>query len=151
MKRLFCVLVLLLGLLFMPLSLFAAGSSNTGVGPTKIHEGYYVVTFTWVADDTNGTVPNATVNGIFGYVVKVITDPGATAPTDNYDIVLNDKYSADVMGGELIDRDTAVTEQAVPKVGNAYGGSLVNGPLTMQLTNNSVNSATGVVYIFISL
>jgi len=56
----------------------------------------------------------------------------------------------DVMGGALADRDTANTEQAVPKIGAAYGGSFFTGALTLNISNNSVNSATGEVKVYIS-
>ena len=103
----------------------------------------------WVADDTDGSVPAtdfaATDMGkIFGkFCILGVTDPGATAPTDNYDIEILDEYGADIFGGNLLDRDTANAEQAVPSIGLAYGGRLCAGNWSFKLTNNSVNDATG--------
>jgi hypothetical protein len=89
-------------------------------------------------------------NGRIGYIAKVVTDPGGTAPTDDYDITLTDDTTgADLMGGELANRDTANTEEAVPKVGNAYAGNVAFTSFTLNITNNSVNSATGTVYVYI--
>jgi len=127
----------------------AAGSSVT-VTYTRIGDVYTLVTYTWTADDSNGSVPATASKSLAGYIVKVVTDPGATAPTDDYDITLTDSDGVDVMGGALADRDTANTEQAVPKIGAAYGGSFFTGALTLNISNNSVNSATGEVKVYIS-
>jgi hypothetical protein len=152
MRILKTIAVALLGLVMMATSAFAAGSSTTPTGPTKVsgvETSYYTVKWDWVADDTDGSVPSDTVNGILGYVVRVITDPGATAPTDDYDITLTDAYGCDVMGGALADRDTTATEQAMPIIGGASTGALVLDSLTVNITGNSVNSATGTVYVLI--
>ena len=84
-------------------------------------------------------------------VVLVVTDPGAVAspPTDDYDIVINDDYGCDVMGGELTNRDTAITEQAMPKIGSHYGPRLVETALTPVITNNTVAGATIDIYVYL--
>ena len=80
----------------------------------------------------------------------VITDPGTEAPTADYDITLTDADGVDVMGGELADRHTTATEQAVPKIGDTvYGTRFVKGPLIFAITNNSVNDAAGEIFIYI--
>ena len=71
-----------------------------------------------------------------------VTNPGSTAPTDNYDLTVLDGESCDIFGGELANRDTANSEQAIPKAGNSYGGRPIDTNLTLTLANNSVNSAT---------
>jgi hypothetical protein len=152
MRLLKTIAIVLLGLVMMATSVYAAGSV-TPTGPTKVsgqESSYYVVTWEWTADAADGSVPTSTVSGIMGYVVRVITDPGATAPTDDYDIVLNDKYGADVMGGALIDRDTTATEHALPIIGSASAGALVIDTLQLSISGNSVNSATGTVTVLIA-
>jgi hypothetical protein len=49
-----------------------------------------------------------------GFIRKIVTDPGATAPTDQYDITLTDEDGYDVAGGSLANRATATTEAVVP-------------------------------------
>ena len=77
-----------------------------------------------------------------------ITDPGSTAPTDNYNVSVKDAYGVDIFGGELDNRDTANSEQAVPLMDVVYGARLVNTALTFDVTGNSVDSATGDVYLY---
>ena len=55
---------------------------------------------------------------IDGEVILMVTDPGATAPTADYDIALNDEDGCDVLGGEGGDRHTSTSEQVFPKAGN---------------------------------
>lgn len=151
MKRFISIFIALL-LLLTPVAVFAVGSV-TATGPTKVSgpdATYYTITWAWTADSGAATVPTSTVSGILGYVVRVITNPGSTAPTDDYDIVLNDAYGCDVMGGALADRDTANTEQAMPIIGGASSGALVLDTLQLSISGNSVNSATGLVTVLIA-
>jgi hypothetical protein len=104
---------------------------------------------TWTADTDGSYTDYTTAENMDGYVFMVVTNPGATAPTDNYDITLADSDGCDVSGGELANRDTANTEQIIPKIGNTYGGRFVAGPLTLGISNNSINSATGEVIIYV--
>lgn len=109
------------------------------------------LTFSWTGDASDGTVPaTATTAAVNGYVFMAVTNPGSTAPTDNYDITLTDADGVDIFGAELSNRDTTNSEQAVPKIGSAtYGSRYVNSVLTLNITGNSVVSATGVVRIYI--
>lgn len=103
----------------------------------------------WTADDTNGSIPSLTVNfPRDAQLLELLTNPGGTAPTDNYDIVLNDSDSLDVLQGVGANRDTANTE-AVPVV---YTGSTVHpivkaGSYTLAVSGNIVNSATGTIAV----
>lgn len=110
-----------------------------------------VVTLSWVADDTDGSVPaTALTTKISGRLLALVTNPGATAPTANYDIVLNDGDSFDVLEGVGANRHTSTTE----KVRIVYSGTSSNPPvaasdtLTFTLTNNVVNSALGTAKIY---
>jgi hypothetical protein len=149
MRRL--IFGLFLAFLLMAGQALAAGSV-TVTGPVKkssLGGRFYLVTFDWTAD-TDGSVPNtSTTIGVTGYVVRAITDPGAAVPTADYDITLEDKWGCDIFGGELNDRSATATQQGMPRIGNGYGKVLVHETLTFKLTNNSVNSATGKLYVFI--
>lgn len=98
------------------------------------------VTWTWTSD-ASGDVSGTDTKTLSGEAVKWVTNPGAAAPTDDYDVVVNDEDSADVAVGVLADRDTANTEAAYPaantyhafdsklsivvsNAGNAKGGTL---------------------------
>jgi hypothetical protein len=107
------------------------------------------ITWTWTASIDNATVPSTASGAVKGWVFMATTDPGATAPQALYDIVLNDSDSVDIFGAELNDRSATVSQHAVPKIGSSYyGPRFVNGTLTMILTNNNVNSATGILKIY---
>lgn len=109
----------------------------------------------WVADDTNGSVPETDFSDFMNlgwYCVLAVTDPDSgTAPTDNYDIEILDEYGCDIFGGELMNRDTANSEQAVPMLGSAYGTRLCAGTWTFKLTNNAVNSAEGKCVLYFEI
>lgn len=84
------------------------------------------------------------VNGI---VIAVETDPGTTAPTDNYDLTITNARGADIMGTALNNRDTANTEIACPTLG--YASEVPTfGLLTINATGNTVNNATVRLRIF---
>ena len=103
----------------------------------------------WTADSADGSVPATASPAFNGYVFLITTNPGGTAPTDNYDITLTDSDTVDVAGGELANRDTTTSEQVVPKVGAVYGSRYVETGVTLNLSGNSVNSATGTVKIYV--
>lgn len=99
----------------------------------------------WVADAAAATVPDTVLPRFEGRLAELTTDPGATAPTDNYDITLIDGDGVDRLQGVGANRDTANTE-TVPVV---YAASTVHPPisladvLTLKIAGNAVNSATG--------
>ena len=64
------------------------------------------------------------------YVYMVVTNPGGTAPQDDYDITIVDSDGVDIMGGALSNRDTANTEQALPYIGSAYAPRPIASTLT---------------------
>lgn len=111
--------------------------------PTRV-----VITASWTAGSL-ATAPTFTIDpdtyGIRGwYLYSVETDPGTTAPTDNYDLVINDSNGIDVCWGLLANRSTSATQQVnCATSGHSY--PVVRSTLTPVLTNNSVNSATGVI------
>lgn len=121
--------------------------STTVTHYTLGHVRKIVVDF--VADAATGAIP-ATVLPVFeGRLLELTTNPGAVAPTDNYDITLLDAESIDRLQGVGANRDTANTESAVP----VYSGSTIHpyisrsDVLTLTFAGNSVNSATGRVIL----
>jgi hypothetical protein len=114
-----------------------------------------VLTFTWTADVGDASVPSTTTSTAITaalqhyFLYMMETDPGGTAPTDNYDIVVNDANGNDILGGLGADRDTANTETVMPLIGGAnYAPRPIDTALTLVITNNAVNSATGVVKLY---
>ena len=68
------------------------------------------VTATWTSDASGAA--SGTIN-LQGFLLKVITDPGSPAPTDNYDITLV-ADGIDMADGLLLNRDTANVEMVYP-------------------------------------
>ena len=67
--------------------------------------------FAWVAD-ANGDVLFRMAPGIIaGSPYRLVTAPGTTAPTDNYDITIVSWLGLDLLQGFGADRDTATVEQ----------------------------------------
>ena len=130
-----------------------AGSSSTMSARSlvKFHLGDETkmmdkITIDWVGDSANGTVPTLVLQGVQGYLVQAITNPGSTGPTDNYDITLVDSEAADRAAGGLVDRDTANTEVKVFDPAPFLDG----GDLTVTWANTSVNNATGRLILYVA-
>lgn len=95
------------------------GQDVTGQGSVR------KVLIDWTCDASGDVV--VTTRKIVGTLVKAVTDPSATAPTDNYDITITDEESVDVLAAcqsTLIDRDTANSEQAYFLVKDTAGTPL---------------------------
>lgn len=148
-------LVLSILILFGSVAAFGAGTVSVSrsnlvyyadAGQVRIGE---KVTVAWTADASDGSVPSTAI-GLYGLVTKVVTNPGSTAPTDNYDITCGDPSDTalDIFGGALANRDTANTEQVYPVVSGATMPVHAD-TCTFQLTNNSVNSATGTAEFYV--
>lgn len=103
-----------------------------------------VITLTITADAADGSVPDTPLTTkISGRLLALETNPGATAPTANYDLTLVDDDGHDVLEGVGANRHTSTTE----KVSIVYSGTAVHPPvaksdtLTLNVDGNSVNSA----------
>lgn len=125
---------------------FAAGTLTSNPSDwTQLSASIWKKTIAW-QDDTNGTTGTIAVQSFLrGSVLwQILTDPGATAPTDNYDVYL--KISgADLLGAAGENRDTTTSEYAYP----ADKSPIVDGNITFQLSGNSVNNAVGTVTIYL--
>lgn len=91
-----------------------------------------------------GTVTKVTTKAYDGKIVGLTTDPGSTAPTDNYDIVITDAQGHDVLLGAGTDRDTANTENVVETSLGAVAGS----KLTLSITSAG-DAKVGVVILWV--
>ncbi len=130
-------------------TVFGAGTT-TLTSVTPYANGWTKALVTFTADAADHTSPTLAISGFGGqWLCQIVTNPGSTAPTDNYDIYL--KYDgADLLGGAGENRDTSNTEIAYPIVDSVSGQRAcvpVPGTLTLSIENNSVNSATGTIEI----
>jgi hypothetical protein len=108
------------------------------------------ITCTFTGDASDGTVPALSLD-LRGFLVKVVTNPGSTAPTDNYDITLTDPDAADLdaAGGTLANRDTANSEQVYPLISGAACPIFLAGTYGLTVSNTSVNNATGIIVLYL--
>lgn len=139
------LIITLLLALIIPSFAFAASSQTQD---HSVLGGVHRLEIEWTAPD--GTYTSFVTRNINGMVFGVETDPGSTAPQDNYDITLTDQYGLDIMGGALDNRDTANTEFIQPynTVQTSYIEMPVHGSLTLAISGNNVNGATGKVVIY---
>ena len=86
------------------------------------------IKWTWTSS-AGGAADLVTAGSYAGRVIALVTDPGSTAPDDNYDITITDAEGYDVMQGAGANRDTANTETAVPTA-----ESVAFGPLTLNVS-----------------
>jgi len=115
-------------------------------------KGVALITYTITGESNGGNIhPDETDSDIDGYVFMALSNPGSTAPTAAWDYTFVDEDASDILGGEGADRSASNTEPVVPKVDAAYPdrGRYVDGTGVLTITNNSVNSATIVIKIYI--
>jgi hypothetical protein len=111
-----------------------------------------VINVAWTSDDTAGTFTADTVK-ISGTLLHAVTDPGATAPTADYDITITDPEGANVLANcfdDLVDRHTSNTERVDFFLGATTTGGgrpTVSDILTIAGTGCG-NSKTGQVRIY---
>lgn len=132
------LLIALALILVMPAMAMAASSCTAAL------VAHGVLEYSWTAHTTGAFTSSTCTNpvNIDGWVTHVQTDPGGTAPQALYDVTLTDRRGEDIAEGLLADRSATVTETV------EIGGRPVYGPLTLNISNNNVNSATGTVVIF---
>lgn len=110
--------------------------------------------FTWIAH-TDGSVTAQTTtteetNFIKGYYLcAAVTNPGGTAPADNYDLTVTNADSIDLFGGALANRDESNSEYAVPTIATGVKGcAFVDGALTVNWSAVTTNSGNGTLKLF---
>ena len=111
-----------------------------------------VVTLTCTADASDASFPSTALtnipNGVGGRLLQIATDPGATAPQANYDIVLTESGGADLLLGVGANRHTSSSEVAVIESNGTHAVYSGTDTLTIAISNNNVNSAGIVIKIY---
>lgn len=102
---------------------------------------------TCTADAAAATFPDTVLPSFEGHLLQLKTNPGATAPTDNYDITIEDAHGLDVLQGLGANRDTANSEGPGIIFASTSIHPYVDGgdALTLKIANNAVNSAIIVI------
>jgi len=99
----------------------------------------------WVSDNATGAVSGTTDQTYSGRFIGLITDPGATAPSDNYTLTITDSDGVDLLLGSATgNRDTADTEF----IKEADMAGVAASKLTFSISGAG-NSKEGTVYLLI--
>ncbi len=131
-------------------------SYDSGYDGDGRYGGIHKVIVDWTSDDTTGAV-TGTTRKLVGTLIKGVTDPGAAAPTANYDIAVTDEEGVDVLAAcqsTLANRHTSNSEQAYFLVLDAAGTPLAQSlhpvvcdALTIAVTNAG-NSKNGQLILY---
>lgn len=100
----------------------------------------------WTSDASGNA--DVSISNLYGWLVRLVTDPHATAPTDDYDITLVDEDSIDALGGAGANRDTANTEQVAPVLSGAANAVFLCGTYTFTVANAG-NAKLGKAVLYI--
>ena len=120
-----------------------AGSSMTFTEIT--HGTVKKIKAEWVSDSVTGAVSGTTAQVYSGRFLGLITDPGATAPDDNYTLTVTDNDAVDLLlGAATGNRDTANTEF----IKEADMAGVAMSKLTFNISSAG-NSKNGTVYLLI--
>ncbi len=118
--------------------------SDTALGNT----GMRVFQVSYVSSSAGGGLFTvSTLKDLTGWIVIVETDPGATTPTDDYDITLINSNGRDVMGGALANRDETNTEAVLPSISSTSTPVFNDGPLIITVTAIG-NASTAEILIY---
>ena len=101
----------------------------------------------YTTDSGAGTFAIVTDWEINGWIHEVETDPGGTAPDDNYGITIKNDNGRDIMGGALASRDEANAEMVKPIVNGIWQKAWSHGLLTIAVTSAG-NSKTAEILIY---
>jgi len=99
-----------------------------------------IATISWSDDTGNGVSQSLSKNYYNGWVIAVDTDPGTTAPTDNYDIEFTTTTGGDIFENILYNRDTANSER-ITLSNPVY---MPGGTITLSIPDASQDANSGV-------
>ena len=122
-------------------------TANKTAGPGAGAAPVEMIELLATADAADGSFPTLDLGAysVWGTLLALQTNPGSTAPTDNYDITLVDADGVDRLDSVGLDRDTSSSERV------AITGAPWVAPgetLTLTIANNAVNSATIVIKLW---
>ena len=97
------------------------------------HDTIKYVQWTWTSDGS-GDMSGTDTADLNGRVLRWASNPSSTAPSANYDIVVNDEDGIDVANGGLVNRHTSNSEHFIPG-GDADPGAAFMGKLSLVVSN----------------
>jgi len=157
MKRIAALFAFVLAMALASAS-FGATPGSAVQSLTSTRQGEIItVNFAWTGSPDDGAMPaiatsTAISTAITGmYLFAMETNPGNVAVPDAWSVTITNAAGFDLLGGVGATRSTTLTQRVVPAVATGvYGASLVDGILYLNITGNTVISATGSVKLFLS-
>ena len=99
----------------------------------------------WTSDASGDASGTTSTNAYNGAISRLVTVPdGSDAPSPDYDIVVNDEDSTDVLMGAGTDRHTSTTEQVLA----SSLGFVANDKLSL-VVSAAGDTKKGTVYLYI--
>jgi hypothetical protein len=136
-------------LILAALPAWAAGSCTVTAPQQFSSSASWVLTVACTGDSSTGSFPKVNLTALQpllgGYVSRVETVPGTTAPTANYSMTLLDAKGGDELNGQGSGTMSATAVQ-IFAIGT---GTPITASETLNLTGNSVASAGVTVYIYV--
>ena len=118
--------------------------AGTVVITEEVHGTIKKIKYAWTSD-ASGDADKTTLGALTGKILGLTTVPdGTDAPTDNYDVVVNDEDTVDVLMGGGANRDTANTEHVL----STSLGAVAYDKLDL-VVSNAGNAKKGIVYVWI--
>jgi hypothetical protein len=107
-----------------------------------------------VCDSGDGSLNITTDLPVYGKLRQIVVKPGSVAPTDQYDITVNEsEFGTDLFGSLLHDLSSSNAELFFPTDDAGliieHGVWMGNAALNIVVSNNSVNSAEIDIYFYI--
>jgi len=114
---------------------------------TEVSEkaGYSKISYLYVTA-TDGTATGETLGDYTGRILYVISDPGATAPTEGWDFQIQNEDNYDLIKGAGTDRSASITEYLQGETDGL--GCAVREKLTLEVENGG-NTKGGTVVVYI--
>ena len=113
------------------------------------------VAFDCTANSSAGTFTSvALTQSIEGRLLQIVTNPGATKPTDNYGVKLNNQHGVDMLlsCGLLRDETNSEVANIVFDVdGSAHPYITKDDTLTLAISGTTTNSAKTVIELYYGL
>jgi hypothetical protein len=91
----------------------------------------------------DGTIADYELPRIEGALLALATSPGGTAPTNNYDVVLRDEWSYDVLESAGLNRSSSAAQRALIRYAatNVHPCVDESDTLTLSVSGNAVPGA----------
>lgn len=144
MRKLILVF-LVLGIVSLPVMgappvIYGGSTGTSTMEPFEVSAGQQTYVVSWTS--TSGGAAAGTFINLYGTIERVAFAPVAAAsPTANYDVVLNDELSVDLLQGEGANQSATVAADAVPLIAEIVSSAtthhkvVVGGSCTLSVTN----------------